>query len=163
MENARLNSVRRRNTRRSPFAAVAMAVIAMLALPSLALAGPATNEYLLDLPDAKGKQEGGESPGSTGTGALSAKTAKELAGDAEGRTLAQLATAEELGAPGEPGSTSTEQADAIADDGESSTLAAAVGAFDDPAIAGMTLALLAIAGLIYFTRRNRTDSEPDER
>src|SRR3954453_4734362 len=92
---------RRAHTRRA-LALVALAIGLSLWLPPAALAGSAIDQYSLDLPDAKGKVESPESAPSTHVGSLPPTVAAELARDPQGRALAAIATAGELGAPPSP-------------------------------------------------------------
>jgi hypothetical protein len=157
---------RRAHTRRATWTGVAVGALVALALPTAALAGPATDEYSLDLPDAKGKPGSAEEPPVTRVDALPPAVAAELSSDPDGTALAAIATAEELGAPGRAageglsggngegsgGGVALDPGDPETDGSEPSGLAAATGSFDDPAVAGVLLAVIALGGVLLFFR-----------
>lgn len=82
----------------------AAAAVFLLACATTAFANPAVDEYKLRLPDAKGKDhdhDGGVDPTPTPETleALPAPTVKELKHKKNGKALAAVATAPDLGAP----------------------------------------------------------------
>jgi hypothetical protein len=156
----------RAHTRRATWTAVAVSALVALALPTAALAGPATDEYSLDLPDAKGKPGSAEELPVTRVDALPPAVANELRSDPDGKALAAIATAEELGAPGHAasegfggvkgeesaGGVALDPGDRETDGSEPSALAAATGSVDDPAVAGVLLGVIALGGVLLFVR-----------
>jgi hypothetical protein len=147
-------TLRRAHTRR---ALVLVALVASLTLlpSSHALAGSAIDEYLLDLPDAKGKAESPEQAPRTRLGALPPTVVAQLAKDPHGKALATIATAGELGAPPPPGQGGL--INATVDGSQPSLFGAIASALDDPAVIGVILVLLLLGGAVVFTRiRQRT-------
>jgi hypothetical protein len=147
-------TLRRAHTRR------ALGLVALVAsltfLPaSHALAGSAIDEYLLDLPDAKGKAESPEQAPKTRLGSLPPTVVADLANDPHGKALATIATAGELGAPPPPGQGNLLNA---AVEGSQPSLFGAIGsALGDPAVIGVILVLLLLGGAVVFSRiRERT-------
>lgn len=118
-----------------------------MTLPAQALAGPAANEYKLKIPNAKGRQDPNSEAPQAQLDQLPPDVASELAGDPEGKALATIATAKELGAPG---SSVSSEAD------EGSFLDDLVGWITDPLVLAVLLGMAAIAaGTIVHGRRSR--------
>ena len=103
--------------------------LAIVAIPARALAGPATDEYRLRLPDAKGKKNSTEP--APNAGALPADISRQLAHDPNGKALAALASPQ------------LQNADT---GGDSSLLGALLGGLGDPLVLAVALSLLAIGG-----------------
>jgi hypothetical protein len=125
-----------------------LVVLAALAIPTTALAGPAVDEYTLDLPDAKGKVESPESSPVANPAGLPPQVVSGLKRSPSGKALATIATAGALGAPVEYKGGSP----AVAGNGPSAV--SAVGnAVGDPAAIGLLVLLLAIGGGMFLARR----------
>jgi hypothetical protein len=140
------------DTRRALAAAAAVAAVVLYG-PSAAIAGPAIDEYTLDLPDAKGKVESPQQAPTTDLTGLPTGVAAKLQGDPLGKTLAGVATAGELGAP----NPAAKGPGAVAVAGEQpSTVGAVGGALGDPAVIGL-IALAALVGgaLLLWRARSR--------
>ena len=138
------------DTRRAPLAVVAVALLALF-MPATAFAGPAIDEYSLNLPDAKGNVESPESSPTFNPATLSPDVTARLTRNPEGKALAVIATAGELGAPhsASPGSGGS------GIEGEQpSMLSALGGAVGDPAAIGLIL-LVGLAGGALFVLRAR--------
>jgi hypothetical protein len=141
------------NIRRALGAAAAVASIGLCG-PSAALAGPATDEYTLDLPDAKGKVESPQQTPTANLASLPSGVAARLQRDPLGKTLAGIATAGELGAP----SPSAKGPGAAGVAGEQpSTVSAVASALGDPVVLGLIL-LLALVGGALMISRARTET-----
>lgn len=130
-----------------------LAAAAALALSSSAIAGSAVDEYSLDLPDAKGKVESPEKAPRARVSDLPPTVAAALAHDPQGKALATIATAGELGAPPPPGEGGLLNAAVEGD--RPSALGAIVAALDDPAVIGVTLVLLLAGGAALVARKTR--------
>jgi hypothetical protein len=124
---------------------------AALTTPVQALAVPATDEYTLDVPDAKGQRDDPASAPGPDAAALPEGVAEQLRKDPNGKALATIATADEIGAP-DAGETSEEES---GDD--PSTLSAAAGGLVDPVAIGIGLAVLAAAAAFALFRRRGHD------
>jgi hypothetical protein len=132
-----------------------------------AAADPSTDEYTLRLPDAGGRQLGPEAPNPR-VSDLPASTQQQLEDNPDGDTLAQIATAPELGAPavlpaqipagaiGAGTGTGTGTGDDESSGGGAA--GAAVSALGEPAALGVlgTLAAMIAFG-IGWTMRSRRD------
>jgi hypothetical protein len=138
------------DTRRAPLVAVAVTLLALCA-PAMAFAGPAIDEYSLNLPDAKGKVESPESSPTFNPATLSPDVTARLTRNPEGKALAVIATAGELGAPGSPSAGSGRSG---VEGDQPSTLNALGGAVGDPAVIGLIL-LVGLAGGALFLLRVR--------
>jgi hypothetical protein len=123
-----------------------------VAMPANAFAGPAVDEYTLDVPNAKGKRNSGSDTPTTNPGALPDGVAAQLRKDPDGRALATIASAPELGAPKVGDVTSGESGE------DPSALSAALSGITDPASLAILIALCAIGGA-FFAFRNRRDVE----
>jgi hypothetical protein len=122
-------------------AIVVALALAIALVPARALGSPATNEYKLRLPNAKGKQHDNSNAPVANPSGLPSGVSRQLARDPNGKTLAAIATADELGAP------HVTSADT---DGDSSLLSA----LWDPLVLAVALVLLAIgAGARELSRR----------
>ena len=136
--------------------------MAALAVPATAVAGPAVDEYTLDLPDAKGKVESPEVSPVANPADLPPSVVSRLTRNPSGKALATIATAESLGAPGAPGDQGhtkeggdvqdSDGAPAVAGD-QPSAPAAFGSAVGDPASIGLIALLLVIAGGMFLARR----------
>jgi hypothetical protein len=126
----------------------ALVVGLALAIPATALAGPAVDEYTLDLPDAKGKVESPESSPVANPAGLPPQVVSQLRHSSSGKALATIATAASLGAPIEYKGGSP----AVAG-GEPSTLSAVGSAVGDPAVIGLIVVLLAVGGGMFLAKR----------
>jgi hypothetical protein len=146
---------------RSPLGALALVVLATLAVPATALAGPAIDEYTLDLPDAKGNVESPEAVPVANPAALPPDVASRLTRNPSGKALATIATASSLGAPvehdgGNPsdaGSNPAVGGEAAVAGAQPSTLTAVGNAASDPAAIGLIAVLLGIVGGMLLLRR----------
>jgi hypothetical protein len=110
----------------------------LLCCATAAFANPAVDQYKLRLPDAKGKSHDGEdpTPAPEALEALPAPTIEKLKHKKNGKALAAVATAPDLGAPTpEPHRT----------DGEVSTLGGLLRSLLDPVALLVLLAMGAIA------------------
>jgi hypothetical protein len=144
---------------RFPLGAVALVVMAALAVPANAIAGPAIDEYTLDLPDTKGKTESpGVSPVAN-PAALPPSVVSRLSRNPSGEALATIATAESLGAPSAQGPINeggdlNHAGGPSAVDGDQPSAPAAFGsAVSDPASIGVVALLLVIGGGVLLARR----------
>jgi hypothetical protein len=144
----------RAHTRRA-LASFVLGTALALSVASSAVAGPAIDEYSLDLPDAKGKVESPEKAPTAHPSSLPPTIAAALAHDPHGKALATIATAGELGAPAAPGQGGLLNAAVEGD--QPSALAAMVAALDDPAVIGVLLALLAGGAVLVIRRRRVAD------
>jgi hypothetical protein len=135
-------------------------IVAVLAAPVTAAVAcpPAVDQYTQHLPGAAcGSSAGGETPVAR-LGLLPSKTLADLTGP-DGRLLAQIATARNLGAPALNGSAGPGAA-AGAPRGFASVVAATVGTGPSLALIG-ALAVIAIPGAwTRFTRRRRSPDQP---
>jgi hypothetical protein len=104
---------------------------------------PATDEYLLRLPDPGGEKNLGPSTPRAQPGELPPSVRSEVAQSPDGSTLATIATSDELAAP-QPVKESV--GDGVTDG--RGVLAAAFGALTDPIAILVVLALVAIATAI---------------
>ena len=137
--------------RRAAGALIATALAGVCLAPA-ALAGPAVNEYSLDLPDAKGKVESPQRSPVIDRGALPPNVASRLERSPSGKALATIASAGELGAPSSPpgGSRNVDVA------GNQPSAVSAVGSsLGDPAVIGLILLLALAGGTLVLTRRAR--------
>jgi hypothetical protein len=132
-----------------------LAVVAALALPAIAVAGPAVDEYTLDLPDSKGKVESPERSPTARASSLPPAVVAALAHDRQGKALATIATASELGAPPPLGRRGLVNA-AVAGD-QPAAPAAILSALDDTATIGLIL-LVALAGGAFVLARARRET-----
>jgi MYXO-CTERM domain-containing protein len=145
--------------RKSRWAPLAVALTAAaLAVPAAASAAdPGIDEYTLQGPDADNEGHQGSTQPQSRPQDLPPAVRKQLAQDADGETLAKIATARELGAPDGPARDSTGAGDSGDDD--SSALAAAGNSLDDPAALGLIAAVVLIGlGAFALARRRRTSS-----
>ena len=150
------------NTRSRSLRLAAIGVIAgvaVVSLPGVAMAIPATDEYTLDYPDAKGEKVAGAVAPEARPSQLTSETRDALAKSADGKLLATIATATEVGAPGEGGAGGGGGADdagsgGTGDDGTPSFVGAAAGATGDAPVPFLVLALAAIV-LVGFLVRSR--------
>lgn len=139
---------------------VTLVALVALTLPAAAVAGPAVDEYSLDLPDGKGKVE---SPGSApvaDTAALPADVVQRLRTARHGPALEVIATSGALGAPsvraGDNGDRGNRGALPIDISGEQpSVLRAATGAAGDEAVLGLILLLALAGGALYISRTRK--------
>jgi hypothetical protein len=134
-------------------AAAAAIVVLTLLFAAPALGNPAVDEYKLRLPDAKGKDhdhDGGVNPTPTpqALDMLPAPTLKGLKHNKNGKALAAVATAPDLGAP-MPTPQST--------DGDQSLLGGLLRSLLDPMA---LLVLLAMAGIAFGGYRAQKLNEP---
>lgn len=131
--------------RLAKFATAAAVGVLVLILASAALANPAVDEYKLRLPDAKGKDhdQNGADPTPT-LGALPAPTVEGLRHNKNGKALAAVATAPDLGAP-QPMRENT--------DGDDSLLSGLFRSLLDPLALLVLLGMAAIAIGGYRLRR----------
>jgi hypothetical protein len=131
--------------------AASVAIMGILA--SSAFAGPAADEYTLRLPDAAGEKNLGPKAPRAQANDLPAAVRDELKQSPEGKTLASIATADELIAPPVPPLAFKDSGlDEDSTDGRSLP-EAALSALGDPIGIATLLALAAIAGGAYLTRR----------
>ena len=147
---------------RRPFVVAALVLAAALVLPATASAGPAIDEYTLDLPDAKGNVESPEASPVANPAALPPGVASRLTRNPSGKALATIATASSLGAPVEDeggkhtvggGKSTVAGGDPAVAGAEPSTLTAVGNAASDPAAIGLIAVLLAIVGGMFLIRR----------
>jgi hypothetical protein len=132
---------------------VSIAIAALLA-PSAIAAPPAADEYTLRLPDARGEKNLGPNPPRAQARDLPAPVRDELQGSGERKALANIATADALGAPppSPPALNEDSGLDEDSTDGRSLP-AAALSTLSDPLGLGILLALAAIAGAAFAIRR----------
>jgi hypothetical protein len=154
MKRERVGTASRRGAdpRRILVATVAVALLALCAPVDAFAAGPAVDEYSLDLPDAKGKVESPESSPVFNAGALPADVVARLEKDPSGKALAVIATAGELGAPGRA-SAAFPSADVQGD--QPSAVGAVGGALGDPATIGLILLLALVGGGLFLARAGK--------
>jgi hypothetical protein len=140
---------------RLPLAASVLIVTAALVVPASALAGPAVDEYTLDLPDAKGKVESPETSPVANPAGLPPRVVSRLSRNPSGKALATIATASSLGAPVEyKGGVVDSKGSAPTLPGDQPSAPAAFGSsLDDPAAIGLIALLLTIGGGMFLVRR----------
>ena len=112
------------NTRSRSLRLAAIGVIAgvaVVSLPGVAMAIPATDEYTLDYPDAKGEKVAGAVAPKARPSQLTSETRDALAKSADGKLLATIATATEVGAPGEGGAEGLAARTALAVEAQATT------------------------------------------
>jgi hypothetical protein len=151
----------RRDTRRTCSAFVMLCAIAALlvAAPGASAVGPAVNEYSLNFPNSQGKSyPGAETP--TARPSELPPVVRQALSDSDrpdGKALATIATAPELGAPdtASGGTHPNSGTGEIASAETPSALTAISNEFDDPAVLLSLLALLAVIGLLAFLARTR--------
>jgi hypothetical protein len=132
--------------------AASVAIMGILA--SSAFAGPATDEYTLRLPDAGGEKNLGPKAPRAQASDLPAAVRDELKQSPEAKTLASIATADELSAPPIPPPAFNQDSELDEDSTDGRSLpAAALSALGDPIGIATLLALAAIAGGAYLMRR----------
>lgn len=125
---------------------------ALLILPGLSLAGPpAADEYNLDFPDAKGKQEPVDAAPAPQLNQLPPAVASQLSTDPEGRALAAISTARELGAPKQP-TGSAKANEAIGSNASSSVTSAAASSFGNSGVLALLGALAILAAVLFAVR-----------
>ena len=138
-------------------AATAGTVVALsLAFASTAFGNPAVNEYKLRLPDAKGKDHPDTSnpvPSPPVVEELPAPTVEKLRHKKNGKALAAVATAPDLGAP-QPTPEKT--------DGDESLLGGLFRSLADPLALLVLLGMAAIGFGAYRVRRNDEDFSPGD-
>ena len=131
----------------------------LVGAPGASAVGPAVNEYSLNFPSSSGKSyPGAETP--TARPSELPPVVRRALSDSDrpnGKALATVATAPELGAPPSAvGGTHANPGDGEIASGETpSALGAISTEFDDPAVLLGLLALLAIIGLLAFLARTR--------
>ena len=144
-----------RQARPARRAATATAVGALLlAFASTALGNPAVNEYKLRLPDAKGKDHPASDPTPIEPAVveeLPAPTIKKLHHKKDGKALAAVATAPDLGAP-QPVPERT--------DGDESFLGGLVRSLLDPLALLVVIGMAAIGFGAYRVRRDEENLSP---
>ena len=120
--------------------------VVLLVFSSTALGNPAVNEYKLRMPDAKGKDHEAEdpTPSAPALEALPAPTVEKLHHKKNGKALAAVATAPDLGAP-QPMPRKT--------DGDESLLGGLVRSLLDPLALLVLLGMAAIGFGAYRARR----------
>jgi hypothetical protein len=143
------------HTRRALILLVLSAVLA-LAISSDAIAGSAIDEYSLDLPDSSGNVESPEKAPRAHPKYLPPTVAADLARDPNGKALATIATAPELGAPPPPGKRGLLNADVEGD--QPSIFSAVTHAIRDPAAIVSLLLLAFVCGDLFLARRNEGSS-----
>ena len=149
----------RRDTRRTCTAFVMLCALAALlvAAPAASAVGPAVNEYSLNFPNSQGKSyPGAETP--TARPSELPPVVRQALSDRnrpDGKTLATVATAPELGAPDTAvGKTVVNPGGGEITGGETpSALSAVSSEFDDPAVLLGLLALLGVIGSLAFLAR----------
>jgi hypothetical protein len=119
------------------------------------MAGPAIDEYTLDLPDSKGNVESPERSPIANPAGLPPKVAARLRQNPSGTALATVATAESLGAPIAYAGGKA----AVAGD-QPSAISALGGTLGDPATIGSILLLLFVCGDLFLARRNEGSRRP---
>jgi hypothetical protein len=133
--------------------ACAAAVAIMGILASSAFAAPAADEYTLRLPDAAGEKNLGPKAPRAQARDLPTSVRDELKQSPEGKTLAGIATADELIAPSVPPlALNNSGLDEDSTDGRSLP-EAALSALGSPIGIAILLALAAIAGATWVMRR----------
>jgi hypothetical protein len=147
-----------RDTRHTYRAWAALCAIAALlvAAPGASAAGPAINEYSLNFPNSNGKSyPGAETP--TARPSELPPIVRQALSDPDrpdGKALATVATAPELGAPDTAfGGTLANPNGEIVSGQTPSALNAISREFDDPAVVLGLLALLGVIGFLAFLAR----------
>jgi hypothetical protein len=148
-----------RDTRRTPSAWAALCAIAafLVAAPTAAAVDPAVEQYSLQFPNAKGNSHPGAEPPSARPSELSPLIRGALSDSrrSDGKALATVATAPELGAP-EKGSQGISNAIKTRS-GETPSFATAVwNAVGDVAVLLGLVAMLALIGFLVILSRGRT-------
>jgi hypothetical protein len=134
---------------------VTLVGLLVLAVPSVAVANPAVDEYSLNLPDSKGKVESPEqSPTFNPAAALPTDVVAGLERNPSGKALAVIATSRELGAPSRPAGAPSRASEVEAD--QPSALSAVGGTIGDPAAIGLLLLLVLIGGAFLLVARAET-------
>ncbi len=142
---------------------LAISLATLVAVPGTALAGPATDEYTLQGASAGGDDEVGDTPPAARPGDLPPSVLKKIPDTVEGRELATVATARELGAPGPTGarpasSSSTRRAPSSSDDERSVISAATGGIGTGPSLALVGALALIVAAAVALGRRRKGGS-----
>jgi hypothetical protein len=145
-----------RDTRLIRGARVAAGVIAALLIvaPPAGAVSPAVKEYSLNFPNAKGNSYPGTETPTPRPSQLSPRVRRGLGQRPDGKALAAVATAPELGAP----SSAASGSNGSGDDVEGSTpsfISAAFGGLGDAAVILGLLALLGVIGLFAYRARFR--------
>lgn len=122
-----------------------------VAFPTPAAAGPAEDEYVLELPGAGGKGKLGSGPPQGNPGELPPAVAGALRNNVEDRFLTQIATADELNAPAVRASASPGGADRPAGPDRGGAGAPLDTGADAP-LEAAAVAAVAEAGTPSFTR-----------